>query len=122
MLEVEHYELIRRKHEIDGMTQREIARELGHSRKTVAKALQERIPPGYRLSQPRGRPVIEPVKHIIDAWLEQNKKARRKQRQKGKRRQTQAASRAIKGRRARARQSPQEEYLACNQLARPVRT
>ena len=85
MLEVEHYELIRRKHEIDGMTQREIARELGHSRKTVSKALKERIPPGYRLSQPRGRPVIEPVRHIIDAWLEQNKKARRKQRQTAKR-------------------------------------
>ena len=67
---MDHYELIRRKHDIDGMTQREIARELGHSRKTVAKALRERIPPGYRLSQPRGRPVLEPVKHIIDAWLE----------------------------------------------------
>jgi len=81
VLEVEHYELIRRKHEIDGLSQREIARELGHSRTTVAKALKERIPPGYRLCQPRPQPVIEPVKHIIDAWLEQNQKARRKQRQ-----------------------------------------
>ncbi len=85
MLEVEHYELIRRKHDREGMSQREIARELGHSRKTVAKALKERIPPGYRLSEPRPRPVIEPVRHIIDAWLEQNKKARRKQRQTAKR-------------------------------------
>ena len=40
VLEVEHYELIRRKHEREGMSQREIARELGHSRKTVAKAAQ----------------------------------------------------------------------------------
>jgi len=78
VLELDHYELIRRKHEIDGLSQREIARQLGHSRKTVAKALQERIPPGYRLREPRPRPVIEPVKHIIDAWLEQNQTARRK--------------------------------------------
>jgi transposase len=85
VLEVEHYELIRRKHEREGMSQRAIARELGHSRKTVAKALKERIPPGYRLSEPRPRPVIESVRHIIDAWLEQNKKARRKQRQTAKR-------------------------------------
>ena len=81
MLEVEHYELIRRKHEREGMSQREIARELGHSRKTVSKALKLRLPPGYQLTEPRSKPVIEPVRHIIDAWLEQNKTARRKQKQ-----------------------------------------
>ena len=81
MLTVGHYELIRRKVEIDGQTQRDVAKELGHSHKTVAKALRLRIPPGYRLSEPRPRPVIEPVKHIIDAWLEQNKTAHRKQKQ-----------------------------------------
>jgi transposase len=81
MLTVEHYELIRRKVVIDGETQRDVAKELAHSRKTVAKALRLRIPPGYRLSKPRPRPVIEPVRHIIDTWLEQNKKAHRKQKQ-----------------------------------------
>jgi len=60
MLTVDHYELIRRKVEIDGQTQRDVAKELGHSRKTVAKALKLRIPPGYRLSEPRPRPAIEP--------------------------------------------------------------
>jgi transposase len=85
MLTVEHYELIRRKVLIEGKSQREAAKELGHSRKTVAKALELRIPPGYRLSEPRPRPVIEPVRHIIDAWLEQNKYARPKQRQTGQR-------------------------------------
>ena len=79
MLTVDHYELIRRKVEIDGETQRDVAKELGHSRKTVTKALKLRIPPGYQLTKPRPRPVIEPVRHIIDTWLEQNKKARRKQ-------------------------------------------
>jgi transposase len=81
MLTVDHYELIRRRVLIEGLSQREAAKELGHSRKSVAKALALRIPPGYRLSQPRPRPVLDPVKHIIDAWLEQNTKSRPKQRQ-----------------------------------------
>ena len=85
MLTVEHYELIRRKVLIDGLSQRGTAKELGHSRKTVAKALALRIPPGYRLSEPRAHPVIDPVKGIIDAWLEQNAKGRPKQRQTAQR-------------------------------------
>ena len=85
MLTVEHYELIRRKVIIEGKSQREVAKELHHSRKTIAKALELRIPPGYRLTKPRPSPVIEPVQHIIDAWLEQNKHTRPKQRQNGMR-------------------------------------
>ena len=85
MLTVEHYELIRRKVLIDGLSQRETAKELGHSRKTVAKALVFRLPPGYRQSQPRPHPVLDPVKPIIDAWLEQNATARPKQRQTAQR-------------------------------------
>ena len=79
MLTVDHYELIRRKVR-NGMTQREVAKALGHSRNTVAKALKHPIPPGYRLSQPRSKPTIEPFTHILDEWIEQNKQTRRKQR------------------------------------------
>jgi len=85
MLTVDHYEMIRRKVEIEGLSQREAARKLGHSRKTVAKALELRIPPVYRLSKPRSRPVLDPFRDIIDAWIEQNQKARPKQRQTAKR-------------------------------------
>jgi transposase len=85
MLAVEHYELIRRQVIIEGKSQRDVAKELHHSRKTITKALALRIPPGYRLSKPRPSPVIEPVRHIIDAWLEQNKHTRPKQRQTGQR-------------------------------------
>jgi len=81
MLTVDHDELIRRRVLIEGLSQRAAAPELGHSRKTVAKALALRLPPGYRLSEPRPRPVLAPVKHIIDTWLEQNTKIRPKQRQ-----------------------------------------
>jgi len=80
MLTVDPYELIRRKHFKDGISQRAIAEELHHSRKTVAKAIQHAIPPGYQLSQARAKPVIGPVKHLIDAWLEQDRTERRKQR------------------------------------------
>jgi transposase len=47
----------------------------------VSKALKLRLPPGYQLTEPRCKPVLEPVRHILDAWIEQNKTARRKQRQ-----------------------------------------
>jgi transposase len=85
MLTVEHYALIRRKVLIEGLSQRDAAKELGHSRKTIAKALAYRIPPGYRLSEPRAHPVLDPVKGIIDAWLEQNVKSPPKQRQTAQR-------------------------------------
>ena len=79
MLTVDHYEIIRRKVR-DGMSQREVAKELGHSRNTVAKALKYAIPPGYRLAEPRPKPTIESFTDILDEWIEQNKKTRRKQR------------------------------------------
>jgi transposase len=81
VLTVEHYELIRREVEIKGKSQRQVAKELGHSRKTVAKALKHRLPPGYQLTESRDKPVLDPVRPILDAWIEQNKTARRKQRQ-----------------------------------------
>ena len=81
MLTVGHYELIRRRVLIEGLSERAAAQALGHSRKTVAKALALRLPPGYRLREPRSKPVLDPVKPMIDAWLEQNTKTRPKQRQ-----------------------------------------
>ncbi len=73
MLTVDHYEIIRRKVR-DGMSQRDVSKELGHSRNTVAKALKYPIPPGYRLTEPRPKPAIESFAHILDEWIEQNKK------------------------------------------------
>jgi transposase len=80
MLTVDDYEVIRRKVKIQGWSQREAARRLGHSRKTIRKALEQSVPPGYRRTQPIQRPVIEPVQGIIDAWLEEDQKQPRKQR------------------------------------------
>jgi transposase len=80
MLTVDHFEIIRRKVLLDGESQREVARELGHSRKTVAKALAHPTPPGYRGSKARKSPVMDPVRSIIEAWLEADKTAPPKQR------------------------------------------
>ena len=58
MLSVDPYELIRRKHLVDGLSIRAINRELGHSRKTIRKALAHETPPGYQrwsLSMVTGR-------------------------------------------------------------------
>jgi transposase len=80
MLTVDHYELIRRKHFVDGMSGRAIAQELGHCRKTVAKALANETPPGYRRRQAVACPVMDPVAGLVEAWLEQDKTRPRKQR------------------------------------------
>lgn len=72
MYAVEHYELIRRKHFVDGMSGRAIAKELGHSRKFVSKALRHPIPPGYQLTKDKPRPTLDPVRALIDAWLEED--------------------------------------------------
>ncbi len=56
MLTVDEHDLIRRKHLVDGMSQRAIAQELGYARNTVAKAVANPIPLGYRLSKPRSSP------------------------------------------------------------------
>ncbi|MFH0980687.1 MAG: IS21 family transposase [Planctomycetota bacterium] len=80
MLTVADYELIRRKFFVDGQSARAIAKELEHSRKTVAKAIANPVPPGYRLSEPRMRSAIERYRTIIDAWLETDESRPRKQR------------------------------------------
>jgi len=80
MLSVDHYELIRRKHFVDGLSVRAISRELGHSRKTIRKALAHGTPPGYRRRQPASSPVMDPVAQLIAAWLDQDKTRHAKQR------------------------------------------
>lgn len=70
-----------------GMSISQIARETGNDRKTVRQYINQHnwnIPPKGK--SPAGRPVkLEPFKEIIDKWLEEDKKARKKQRHTGKR-------------------------------------
>lgn len=78
---MDHYEQIRRMFYIDGMSQRAIAKKLGHSRKTVKKAVANAVPASHgSRGQTRKKPTLGRVQHIIDAWLEDDLKQPRKQR------------------------------------------
>lgn len=83
MLTVLQHELIRRKVLVDGLSRREVAQELGHSRKTVKKPVTHLELPRNHRQVARKRPVLEPVASIIESWLEADRTQPRKQRQYG---------------------------------------
>lgn len=82
MLTVEDYEKIKNAIIRDGLSQREAAKLFRHSRDTIRKVLSHGTPPGYQRKTKPVQPVIEPVKHIIDAWIDDEieRKVPRKQR------------------------------------------
>jgi transposase len=79
MLTVEHFAQIRQARR-DGLTIRQIAEQLGHSPKTILKALAEPQPQPYNLAQPRSAPVFGPFRAFVDAILQGDEQAPRKQR------------------------------------------
>ena len=81
MLDVDHYELIRRMHYVDGLSQRAIALRLGHSRRTIKKALAQAAPlPHKSKGCSREKPTLGRFIPIIDAWLKRDLDQPRKQR------------------------------------------
>lgn len=78
MLTVDHFARIRQLRR-DGLTIRQIADQLGHSSKTILKALAEPEPPPFQ-KPPRVAPVFGPFAAVVDAILEQDRTAPRKQR------------------------------------------
>ena len=80
MLQVEHFELIRRMVLVEGVSAREAARQLGHSRKTILKAIKHSSPVPYTLSQPKPRPKLEPYLPMIRQWLIDDQQKPSKQR------------------------------------------
>ncbi|OWK41007.1 IS21 family transposase [Fimbriiglobus ruber] len=79
MLTVDRFALIRQRYR-DGLTVRQIAAELGHSPKTILKALANPEPPPDTRSTPRPAPVFGPFEAIVDAILDADEHAPRKQR------------------------------------------
>ena len=80
MITVKDRENIRRAYFIEQKSVREIAKELGHSRKTVRKALESAEPGQYTLAEKRGAPVLGAYKERIDQLLVENAKLPPKQR------------------------------------------
>ena len=79
MRTVDAFAEIRRLHR-DGLSTRQIARQLGHSHQTILKALRHPQPPGYTLSAPRPAPTFDPIRPLVDAILTADEHAPRKQR------------------------------------------
>ena len=82
---MELYARVRRAVLVEGMSEREAAREFGLARETVRKMLRYAVPPGYRRQQPARRPKLEAWVGIIDQILEQDQQQPRKQRHTAKR-------------------------------------
>jgi transposase len=81
MLTVDHYARIRQLRR-DGLTVRQIAAQLGHSPKTVLKALRHPEPPPRRPVPPVA-PVFGPFRAAVDAIMAADETAPRKQRHTG---------------------------------------
>ena len=77
---VKLFEQIRKSHDREGLSIRALAERFGVHRRTVRQALDAAMPPPRKPPPPRVAPVLGPWKATIDAWLEEDKKAPKKQR------------------------------------------
>ena len=78
-------EIVRKACLRDGQSKRGIARTLGISRNTVRKLLKEPGIPAYQLKEAKSKPVMGRFLPIIEAWLQQDQAAPRKQRHTARR-------------------------------------
>lgn len=74
------YLKVRQAHFQDGLSGRQIARDFGISRDSVAKMLTYSEPPGYRRTAPIRRPKLDAFTGQINQWLAEDKARPRKQR------------------------------------------
>ena len=85
MSRVEQFEQIRRDHTREGLSIRELAKRHGVHRRAVRQALESAIPPPKRAPESRPAPKLGPYRRVIDAWLEGDRQAPRKQRHTARR-------------------------------------
>ena len=82
---VELFEQIRRDHEFEGLSIHALARRHGVHRRTVRQALASPLPPPRKRPEGRSAPKLGAWRELIDAWLEADREAPRKQRHTAKR-------------------------------------
>jgi transposase len=80
MMTVEQHDQIRQMYYQQNLSGRHIAKRLGISRNTVAKALTEESAPRYKLKAPRPAPKLAKFKARIDQLLAENQRLPKKQR------------------------------------------
>ncbi|HTT27614.1 MAG TPA: IS21 family transposase [Solirubrobacteraceae bacterium] len=85
MSRVEQFEQIRRDHVREGLSIRELAKRHGVHRRAVRQALESAVPPPKRAPESRPAPKLGRYRPVIDAWLEADRKAPRKQRHSARR-------------------------------------
>jgi transposase len=83
MIKVDEREKIRRAYFFEDKSIRQIAREMGHSRTTVKRAIESAEEKEYTLRVPREAPVLGPHRDRIDEILAENERLPRKQRYTG---------------------------------------
>jgi transposase len=81
---MDQYEYIRTAHRVYGKNISELARQTGHSRNTIKKALRGEAW-GYKEREQQVFPVLEPYRCIIEDWLKQDKQQPKKQRHTARR-------------------------------------
>jgi transposase len=81
---VELFEQIRKVHEREGLSKRELARRFKTHRRNVRQALTSPVPPTRKVVE-RDAPVLGPWKAIIDGWLAADALAPKKQRHTARR-------------------------------------
>ena len=84
MITVDQYSYIRTAHRVYGKKIREIARDTGHSRNTVKRALREEYC-GYHSRKTQPYRVLGPYLDMIDRWLKGDKDNPKKQRHTARR-------------------------------------
>lgn len=82
---MEVYARVRRLVQVEGISQREAARQFGLSRQTVKKMLAYSIPPGYERKKPVTKPKLGPWLGFIDQILADDPQQPKKQRHTAKR-------------------------------------
>jgi transposase len=82
---VELFEQIRRDRDREGLSIRALARRHGVHRRAVRRALASPLPPPKRPPSRRPAPKLGPFRALVDAWLEADREAPRKQRHTAKR-------------------------------------
>jgi len=82
---LEVYARVRRAVQVEGISQREAARQFGLSRQTVKRMLAYSIPPGYERKKPVAKPKLGPWLGFIDQILADDPQQPKKQRHTTKR-------------------------------------